>query len=45
MLVGETQRRESQSICVTFAQRTTQLTFSLDLRRPRNYWHSSNMLL
>jgi hypothetical protein len=44
MLEGEKQRSESQSIYVTFAQRTTQLTCSLDLRRIISYWHSKILM-
>jgi hypothetical protein len=45
MLVGETQRRESRSICVTFAWRTIRLTCALDLWRPRSYWQQQPVVL
>jgi hypothetical protein len=44
MLTGATQRRESGSIFVTFSWKTTQLTYALDLRRPKSYWCDNNLL-
>jgi hypothetical protein len=44
MMVGETLKIRSLSICVTFARKTTRLTSSLSLWRPKIYWRNNSLM-